>query len=185
MLDLQRMDYAYLESKPPAPAESSHSFSLNAKDGAHLGALKSTGSTLFSFSEEEFDEESPEEFGRRIKSVRVRLPGVEKSQSNVNAKLSLVSHRECLDRNKSKERSILRSDTRQRIVLLSQDTDTKNKDVKSGRKKPFENCGVESTWMLTFPAAVDAISKKKTSSAPQLLQDLDDVIVDIEYVFKY
>ena len=121
---------------------------------------------------------------RRIKSVRVRLRGVGK-QAGLGGRLALVGHRTYLESGKSEGRSILNVFGRQGITLSGADTDTDRVIRKDGRFGSFERCGVSSTWMLSIPAAVEAIEDgRQQSRHREALEKLEDVILDIRYTAK-
>ncbi len=155
MLDLQRMDFAFME-RSELKMEGGLRVSLRKTDPVALEGLKQTGRTVFSIGEAMFDEEMPDEYGRRIKSVRVRLRGIPE-RSGLGGRLVLLGDRVYFDRDKSEERSVLNLFGRQQIALSGAETDTAGLERKGGRFGPFERCGVHSTWMLSFPAAIKAI----------------------------
>ena len=155
MLDLQRMDFAYMERYEPE-VERSASIALGKHDLVALEGLKSTGRAVFTIDEALFDEEVPDEYERRIKSVRVRLRGIA-DRSRIGGRLVLLGDRVYLNGEKSEARSIVNVFGRQQIALSGAETDTADMDRKGGRFLSFERCGVHSTWMLSFPVAVRAI----------------------------
>ena len=58
-------------------------------------------------------------------------------------------------------------------------------DRRGGRFLPFERCGVHSTWMLSFPAAVRAIEDNRRRSRHRTaLEKLEDVVLDIRYTAR-
>lgn len=93
MLDLQRMELAELESGGTTGARSTMTnegdFSLN---DAQLSALRSSGQAMFQVQEKDVDKVSPGETDRRIKSVQVRLGGVESTDARFTGKLTMVNH---------------------------------------------------------------------------------------------
>ena len=103
-----------------------------------------------------FEEDFPEEFGRRIQSVKVKFLGLEGSDA-IAAELTQISNRYS-----AKERTLQRVCAYGKIKLLGVETDTATMTPKQkGRLLPFEGSGVESTWLLSVPEAVKAIQKKK------------------------
>ncbi len=185
MLDLQRMEYDVLENGGAILAQANATFSLANLSAPQLRSLKTTGRTMFTLRDKDLDLRAPDEYERRIKSMRVRLPGVEGSNGPVTAKLSLVDHRIYHDKTKSKERSSRLLVNRQQIALQSAETNTENLTTASGKFKPFERCGVESTWALSFPAAVKAIqSRLNKFDEKEALEKLRDVVLDVTYTYK-
>ncbi len=66
------------------------------------------------------------------------------------------------NRYSAKERTLQRVCAYGKIKLLVVETDTATMTPnQKGRLLPFEGSGVESTWLLSVPAAVKAIEKKK------------------------
>ncbi len=55
-----------------------------------------------------------------------------------------------------------------KIYLSSVETNTSKMKQKKERLLPFEHSGVESTWVLSFPAAVKAIEKKKSEVSTEI-----------------
>ena len=183
MLDLQRMDFAFMDRYEPE-AHGRLRVALGELDPGALEALKKTGRALFTIGEGRFDEALPDEYGRRIKSVRVRLRGLPE-RSDIGGRLVLLAHRVYLDRGKSDERSVFNLFARQRITLSGAETDTAEMNNEGGRFRPFERCGVHSTWMLSIPAAVKAIEDgRRRSRHLTALEKLEDVVIDIRYTAR-
>lgn len=183
MLDLQRMDFAYMERYQPE-AEGSLRVQLSKVDPVALEGLKRTGRAVFSIDEDLFDEEMPDEYGRRIKSIRVRLRGLA-DRSGIGGRLALLGHRVYFDREKSEARSVFNLFGRQRITLSGTETDTAEMKTAGGRFRPFERCGVTSTWMVSIPAAVKAIEDgRQQSRHREALEKLEDVILDIRHTAR-
>ena len=112
--------------------------------------------------------------------------GIRAAPSDVHgipaARLVLLGDRIYLGREKSEERSVLNLFGRQQIALSGRDTDSAKTGRKDGRFLPFERCGVHSTWMLSFPAAIKAIEDgQRRSRHRTALEKLEDVILDIRY----
>ena len=74
---------------------------------------------------------------------------------------------------------------RQQIALSGAETDTAGLERKGGRFLPFERCGVHSTWMLSFPAAIEAIEGgRRRSRHRTMLEKLEDVVIEIRYTAR-
>lgn len=157
MLDLLRMELAYIDkttvTKENDDSIVSDSTLLFAEGSPQLSTLKSTGSTMFQVHEKDVDKSSPGESHRRIKNVQVELRGVQNSDGPFKAKLTMVNHSTSTD-----NRRPIRS--RQSIILKSALTDSEKVWRSSGNLAPFQGCGMESTWKLSFPAAVKEIESK-------------------------
>ena len=183
MLDLQRMEFAHLQRYRPE-AEGSARVSLRKTDPMAMEGLKRTGRCLFTVGEVLFDAAMPDEYARHVKSVRVHLHGLP-ARSAPGGRLGLIGHRVYHDREKSEERSIVNVFGRQQITLSGPDTDTADLERKGGRFLPFERCGVHSTWMISFPAAVKAIEDgRRRSRHRTMLEKLEDVVLDIRYTAR-
>ena len=103
MLDLQRMEYAFMERYEPEVEGGLRARCARRPGGA--GGTQETGRALFTIGEALFDAEMPDEYGRRIKSVRVRLRGLP-ARSAPGGRLVLLGDRVYFDREKSEERSV-------------------------------------------------------------------------------
>ncbi|MFT3771113.1 MAG: neuraminidase-like domain-containing protein [Minicystis sp.] len=183
MLNLQRMDYAYMH-RQSATNQGKLRVSLAALDPQAILALRRTGQAMFSLREDLFDEQFPDEHERRIKSVRLRLVGLE-DRDDIAARLALIGDRVHRDRRRSPEHAQTHVLGRQQITVTSAETDTSRLAVPEGRLMPFERCGVESTWLLSIPGAVQAIqAKHKTFRQQELLKQLADVTLEITYTAR-
>ena len=105
--------------------------------------------------------------------------------SDCNPRLALIDHRVHPDRERSEARSVFNLFGRQSITLSGAETDTAEMKNEGGRLRPFERCGVTSTWMLSIPAAVKAIEDgRQQSRHREALEKLEDVIPDIRYTAR-
>ena len=183
MLDLKRMDFAYMERYRPE-AEGRLRVRLSEVDPVALEGLKQTGRAVFSVGEALLDEAMPDEYGRRIQSVRVRLRGLP-ARSGVGGRLALIGHRVHPERERSEALSVFNLFGRQQVTLSGAETDTAEMKSGGGRFRHFERCGVHSTWMLTVPAAVKAVEDGRRSARhATALQKLEDVVLDIRYTAR-
>ena len=100
-------------------------------------------------------------------------------------RLTLLGDCVYLDLEKSEERSVRNLFGRQQIALSGAETDTAEMKREGGRFLPFERCGVHSTWMLSFPAAVKAIEDgRRRSRHRTALGKLEDVVIEIRYTAR-
>jgi hypothetical protein len=183
MLDLQRMDYAYMH-RQSVGNQATLRVSLAALDPQALVVLRQSGQVMFSLREELFDEQFPDEYDRRIQGVRIRLDGLE-GRGDIAGRLALIGDRVYHDRRRSPEQSASHVLGRQQITLTSADTDTRRLATPEGRLAPFERCGVESTWILSIPAAVQAVrAKRKAFRQQELLAKLADVTLEVTYTAR-
>lgn len=180
LLNLQQMEYSYLQKTLHSEQPVTRTFSLEEKDDNILASLKTHGKAVIHIQESWFEEDFPEEFGRRIQSVKVKFLGLEGSDP-IAAELTQISNRYS-----AKERTWQRVCAYGKIKLLGVETDTATMTPKQkGRLLPFEGSGVESTWLLSVPAAVKAIEKKKVKfKHKSTLEKLEDIEMTIRYTAK-
>ncbi|NES76316.1 MULTISPECIES: neuraminidase-like domain-containing protein [unclassified Okeania] len=182
LLNLQQMEYSYLQKTLHTDQENiGRTFSLEEKDDNILASLKTHGKAVIHIQESWFDEDFPEEFGRRIQSVKVKLLGLGDGDP-IAAELTQISNRYS-----AKERTLQRVCAYGKIKLLGVETDTATmKPKQKGRLLPFEGSGVESTWLLSVPAAVKAIQEKQiTYKHKSTLENIKDIEITIRYTAKY
>ena len=183
MLDLQRMDFAHMERYRPE-AQGALTVRLSEVDAVALEGVRQTGRGVFTLGEALFDEAMPDEYARRIASLRVELRWTGE-EAATGGRLALIGHRTFLDRGKSEAGSLLNVFGRQQITLAGADTDTARMNARGGRLLPFERCGVGSTWLLTFPAAARDIEARRPRSPHRAaLETLEDVILEIRYTAR-
>ncbi len=174
-LNLQQMEYSYLQ-KTLVSEPVIRTFSMAEKDEDVLASLKNHGKALINIEESWFEEYFPGESGRRVQSIKVKFHGLEETDP-IAAELTQISHRYS-----SKKRSFERICAYGKIKILSVETDTAKIKPKKGRLLPFEGSGVESTWLLSFPAAAEAIQKKKVKFMHKsILNKLEDIEMTIRY----
>lgn len=90
--DIRRMEVAYLEQNKREYELTKHvSLSMLAPD--QLLALREDGKCTINIPEVAFDLDHPGHYMRRIKSVRLSIPCIAGSYTNVNARLTLLSNR--------------------------------------------------------------------------------------------
>ncbi|WP_161564967.1 Tc toxin subunit A-related protein [Okeania hirsuta] len=180
LLNLQQMEYTYLQKTLYDDQPVTRTFSLEEKDDNILASLKTHGKAVIHIQESWFEEDFPEEFGRRIQSVKVKFLGLEGSDP-IAAELTQISNRYS-----AKERTLQRVCAYGKIKLLGVETDTATMTPKQkGRLLPFEGSGVESTWLLSVPAAVKAIQEKQiTYKHKSTLEKLEDIEMTIRYTAK-
>lgn len=93
-------------------------------------------------------------------------------------KLTMVNHNTSSD-----NRGPIRS--RQSIILLSALTDSENERRSESNLAPFQGCGMESTWKLSFPASVKEIeSKAIQQKAQKMLSFLEPVEITFVYTCR-
>ncbi|NEQ74448.1 MAG: hypothetical protein F6K23_16260 [Okeania sp. SIO2C9] len=181
LLNLQQMEYSYLQKTLHNEQAITRTFSLEEKDEDVLTSLKTHGKAVIHIQESWFEEDFPEEFGRRIQSVKVKFLGLEGSNP-IAAELTQISNRYS-----AKERTLQKVCAYGKIKLLGVETDTATMTPKQkGRLLPFEGSGVESTWLLSVPAAVKAIQEKQVKfKHKSTLEKLEDIEITVRYTAKY
>lgn len=182
MLDLQRMDYAKLSAPVSTDSNDMKAFKMKlSDDGGTMRFLKKAGQAIFSVDETKLNKWFPEELDRRIQSVRVQLQGIDESLDDVNGVLALLGHKRNFNRdNSTGNNSWSRVTSRNRISLRSAYTNTAKMRGEDGRFRPFERCGVDSTWMLSFPRALSAAKDKREDiEIKEMLESLEDVVLTV------
>lgn len=180
-VDLERMDLAYFNLKQPEQIVSK-SISLRQLDESVLASLKLRGEAVFYLNESLFDADYPEHYGRQIQSIRVSFPALESQGIAPRGQLTQISSRKYHSRQRDVNRSVVNLFAHQTMILDSCQTDSHQLSVPKGRLLPFQGTGVDSTWHLSFPAAVKAIREKQISFPQKaVLDQLDDVMLEITY----
>ncbi len=162
MLDLKRMDLAYVENNKREFEIIKH-VSLRRLNPLALLQLKTIGSCEFDIPEWVYDLGCPGHYMRRIKSVSLSIPCVTGPYTGVNCTLSLQKstiRTSSLLTDDEYERG--EEDTRfrdnygavQSIVTSNAQNDSGmfNPDFNDERYLPFEGAGAESTWRVSLPA---------------------------------
>ncbi|MFB8788390.1 MAG: hypothetical protein U7123_05950 [Potamolinea sp.] len=180
-VDLERMDLAYFNLKQPEQTVTK-SISLGQLDESALASLKLRGEAVFHLNESLFDADYPEHYGRQIQSIRVSFPALESQGIAPRGQLTQISSRKYHSRQRDVNRSVVNLFAHQTMILDSCQTDSRQLSVPKGRLLPFQGTGVDSTWHLSFPAAVKAIREKQmTFPQKAVLDELQDVMLEITY----
>lgn len=180
-VDLERMDLAYFNLKQPDQLVSK-SISLRQLDKSVLASLKLRGEAVFHLNESLFDADYPEHYGRQIQSIRVSFPALKSRGIAPRGQLTQISSRKYHSRQRDVNRSVVNLFAHQTMILDSCQTDSRQLSVPKGRLLPFQGTGVDSTWHLSFPAAVKAIREKQISFPQKAVLDhLNDVVLEITY----
>jgi hypothetical protein len=180
-VDLERMDLAYFNLEQPKQTLTK-SISLLELDESALASLKLRGEAVFHLNESLFDADYPEHYGRQIQSIRVSFPALESQGIAPRGQLTQISSRKYHSRQRNVNRSLVNLFAHQTMILDSWHTDSRQLSVPKGRLLPFQGTGVDSTWHLSFPAAVKAIREKQISFPQKAVLDhLDHVVLEITY----
>ncbi|MFB8789151.1 MAG: neuraminidase-like domain-containing protein [Potamolinea sp.] len=180
-VDLERMDLEYFNLKQPEQTVTK-SISLGQLDESVLASLKLRGEAVFHLNESLFEADYPEHYGRQIQSIRVSFPALESQGIAPRGQLTQISSRKYHSRQRDVNRSVVNLFAHQTMILDSCQTDSRQLSVPKGRLLPFQGTGVDSTWHLSFPAAVKAIREKQmTFPQKAVLDELKDVMLEITY----
>lgn len=157
--DLRRMEVAYLEQNKREYEITKH-IPLSLVAPEQLVFLREDGACDIQLPEVLFDLDHPGQYMRRIKSVRVTIPGVTGPYTNVSAKLTLMSNRTRTNTNVSEGYAYspgnnddsFRLDVGgiQSIATSSaqNDSGTFELNFQDERYLPFEGSGAVSAWRL-------------------------------------
>lgn len=184
MLDLHRMEQAYMESDSRA-LEIRKIISLNALDEAALAELKSSGKCNFSLTEADLDLDYPGHYRRQINTLTVTLPAVIAPYQNLCATLTQTANKVLLKDDIQGIKYLLGKSqqsvpqvrenwmTNQQIAVSQGVNDSGMITVNFGSERylPFQGTGAVSDWELEIPS----------DSNPGILASLSDVIIELHY----
>lgn len=197
-LSLHRMESAYL-ARNDRRLNITRTFSLKTLLGDKFDAQKAQGKFEFTLSEQDFDTNYPGHYARCLQQVSVTLPTLTGPYQDVRALLTQTRSQtllqpdidgvKYLNDNASGSGTHVVNNLRpsQQIALSSglDDSGTFALLVQDGRYLPFEGTGAVSSWMLTFPRAVEeTIDGKKLPADPAQKASLDalnDVLIQVQY----
>lgn len=194
VLDLKRMELAYMESNKRAFEITKH-ISLNQLNPIALLQLKTYGFCQIQIPEWLFDQDGPGHYMRRIKSVAVSIPAVAGPYTSINCTLSLQKssiRKSALLLDGVYERDTEGEDDRfrdyygtiQSIVTSSaqQDSGLFEVNLHDERYLPFENAGAISSWRLELPHNPDDPSD--TTIRQFNYDTISDVILHMRYTAR-
>ncbi|TPW27618.1 toxin complex protein [Martelella alba] len=201
-LDVERLELAYVTAlMDPQSAAASLTFSLsalpalNGQVSAHE-ALVASGEAYFELGEDMFEVLYPGQYDRRIQSIAVHFPGLEKAGLSPHGRLTQIANTRYLTRERQTERGgrIRRNrHALQSIMLAEARVDTARFDYPEGMLRRFQNTGVESRWHLVLPALQALRSGRHPQSHTRAWQDaatrhmeiltpaLDDVTITVTF----
>ena len=190
LLDLRRMEEAYLESdvrerelvKHVSLAERFPEQLLRLKDG---GANPSGGVAELTLDEALFDEDYPGQYLRRIRSVRITMPAVTGPHTSVNATLAMTQNKIRKSTSVGKDYAeVAGTDPRflydfAKIQSIATSTGIEDPGVfelrfDDRRLMPFEGAGAVGSWRLEMEQALNRFD----------LHSLSDVVLHIEYTAR-
>ncbi len=161
--------------------EIDQAFSLKQIDPSAFLNLKTTGKCEFTIPELYFDLFYPGQYRRRVKSVRLTIPGITGPYSNVSAVMTLKGSYIRKDPKLETEGSGLTLVPASRSTTVATSTAQNDSgvfrlDFRDERYMPFEGAGaVESTWKIE-------LSK---TFRPFDYSTINDVILHISYTAEY
>jgi hypothetical protein len=178
MLDVRRMERAYLDANL-RELEMTKPVSLFQLDPEQLLRLRRTGTCDIHIPEATYDLDFPGHYFRRIKGVRVTIPGVTGPYTSVSATLRLV--RSWTRRDVPEDVTVPPGED---VMVLPQTaiaTCSGNADsgmfeftFEDTRYLPFEGAGAISTWRLELP----------TTFRPFDFSSIADVVLHVSYTAR-
>jgi Tc toxin complex TcA C-terminal TcB-binding domain/Neuraminidase-like domain len=174
-LDLQHMEQRYIETDQPRRELVNHNFSLRQWNPMALIELRRKGQCTFRVPELFFDLSSPGDYRRRIRSIRLTIPAVAGSFTNVMATLALdASWIRPAPTHDPQPAPRPRVDS---ITTSSARNDAGAFEVNFRGEKygPFENAGAESEWTLSLPSAVRTFD----------YDTISDVVLHFDYTASF
>lgn len=187
MLNLQRMDYSYIE-RTLDESQSAVDFTLMELWPAHMEALKRSGQAIFSVPTSLYEDDLPGAKRRLIKNVRVKLMDKEKKVLRLRtpAQLQLLGH--CREDSNSVSKKTTRKMSlsgREKVTIMKGEMSTSDIEPRNGRLRPFERCGVQSTWKLSIPALSIGVQKRNGRwKGMNQIGSLHDVECEITYTSR-
>ncbi|EKE74970.1 neuraminidase-like domain-containing protein [Gallaecimonas xiamenensis] len=167
-LDIERLETAYIRSLIDQQSQSSQMrFSLSemtstGSNKSALATLAEQGETYFELTEDMFDILYPGQYDRRIQSISVKFPGLEKAGISPHARLTQIANTRYLTRERNPNQGAKIRMNRyalQSIVLSTPEVDTANFNYPEGLLKRFQNTGVDSRWHLILPTVHELKNK--------------------------
>lgn len=140
--------------------------------------LVNTGTLRFELTRKLFDNDYPNHYLRRVKSVSVSLPATLGPYEDVKATLTQTAHSTWLVPGSGEDASVLKDlRIRQEVALSSgfNDSGLFTLNFDDERYLPFEYTGAVSAWQLTFP---------NPGAQRALLESMTDIIVHLRYTAK-
>ena len=140
--------------------------------------LVNTGVLRFELTRKLFDDDYPNHYLRRVKSLSVSLPATLGPYEDVKATLTQTAHSTWLVPGAGEEASVLKDlRIRQEVALSSgfNDSGLFTLNFDDERYLPFEYSGAVSAWQLAFP---------NPGGQRALLESLTDIIVHLRYTAK-
>lgn len=173
LLALHNMERRFLETNTQQ-GEVNQSFSVAQIAPEALIRLREAGSCEFSIPEFYFDVFYPGQYRRRLRAVRLTVPAITGSYTNISAKLTLLSSR--MRRDPALGAAALYEVPANRATSVAMSTGQGDAGVfelnfRDERYMPFEGSGAVSTWRLELPA----------SFRPFEYQSITDVILNLSY----
>lgn len=187
IVDLERLDKAYLDSAPQGK-DLSKVISLKDLNVQALFDLKNNGSCVFDFTQNLFDHDFPGQYRRKIKSISISIEGDFGKSHSIQATLKQLNNCILLEPDLNTTKFLLREDdfieeefkdllidnlANQQIAICKKDKDGGRFDLNfdSDRYLPFEGTGAISKWELRMPKAANRLK----------LINISDVIIHLNY----
>jgi hypothetical protein len=175
LLQLQRLEKAYMESNP-REIEVTQSFSLLQINPQALQDLQQTGTSRFKLDEIWFDLQYPGHYRRLLKSVRLTIPCVVGPYTNVGAKLQLENSWVRRKANQGQLEPVPLTMTSTIATSHAQnDAGVFELNFRDERYLPFEGAGAVSEWSLELPSKIRMFDYGSIS----------DVVINLSYLVRY
>lgn len=183
LLDVHRMEKAFMD-EDVRPLEIEKTFSLKELPNVEFSNLQTKGQCLFSFTQTDFDDDFPDHYCRKIKSISVSIPMVvgpyqtipatlvqQSSRININTagKDIYVKNKVTKKGNSEDQRVDLRPNQQIALSKGVNDNGMFTLNFDDPRYLPFEGTGAISNWNLL-------INNKNID-----ISTLTDVIIQVKY----
>ncbi|MCK5555209.1 MAG: hypothetical protein KAI76_03140, partial [Alphaproteobacteria bacterium] len=169
-VQLATIEKSFLQNNTRRP-EITQSFSLSMLNGGELLKLQQTGSCNIVIPEMAFDTLYPGQYRRLIKAVKVTVPCVVGTYTNISAKLTLLGSSVEFEDKAMLSESFLGKNTAITTSSGVNDSGMFEFNFKDERHLPFEGAGAISEWNLSLPSKIRSFNYNTIS----------DVIIQISY----
>ncbi|HVK72608.1 MAG TPA: hypothetical protein VM734_04785 [Kofleriaceae bacterium] len=170
LIELQHLERRFLETNH-RDLEIDQPVSLSQLDAAALVRLRQTGACEFTIPEQAFDVAYPGHWRRRLRAVRLTIPCVTPSYTNVSATLTLLGSQVRPTPTGALETVPLSYGTTIATSTAQADGGVFELSFRDERYLPFEGQGAVSTWRLELPSTICAFD----------YQSITDVVISLAY----
>ncbi|MBX2867804.1 MAG: hypothetical protein KTR18_03985 [Acidiferrobacterales bacterium] len=159
-LDIQRLETAYIRAMLDQASRTSElqlslsNIPATSGNGSAVEELMQMGETYFELTDEMFDLFYPDQYDRRIQSLRICFPHLAEHGLSPHARLTQISNTRFISKDRAQsKRSLIQRDRHalQSLLIGKCEIDTDLMDTPEGGLKCFQNTGVASQWHLEIP----------------------------------